>query len=102
MQAFTRPTCCICPFCLGLRSCWPLVGLIRINPLRLKGLDNHRLFIIGWFLVTFALIYLPVDYQIHLLNGWQVPMAILAVTAVFEVLVPWAMKTSRGLAVAEA
>ena len=52
-------------------------------------MDNNRLFVLGWFLVTFVLIYLPVDYQIHLLNGWQVPMAILATTGLFDYVLPW-------------
>jgi uncharacterized membrane protein len=35
-----------------------------------------------------VLIYLPVDYQIHLLNGWQVPIAILATRGLVRDVVP--------------
>jgi hypothetical protein len=63
--------------------------VFRINPFSLKPMNDNRLFILGWFLVTFLLVYLPVDYQIHLLNGWQVPMAILATTGLFDYIIPW-------------
>ena len=36
-----------------------------------------------------SIIYLPVDFQVHLLNGWQVPIALLAVTGVFRDVLPW-------------
>ena len=51
---------------------------VKANPLRLRGLDNKELFLRGWFLANLVLIYVPVDFQIHMLNGWQVPIAILA------------------------
>jgi hypothetical protein len=41
--------------------------------------ENKWLFALGWFFVQFPLVYLPVDFQIHMLNGWQVPIALLAV-----------------------
>lgn len=50
---------------------------------------NSDLFIKSWFLISFVLIYLPVDFQIHMLNGWQVPIAILATTALYDYLAPW-------------
>lgn len=65
-----------------------LYTLVRDNPLRLQRYDNRQLFVLGWFVVTFGLIYLPVDYQIHLLNGWQVPMAILAAGGFYRYLLP--------------
>lgn len=49
----------------------------------LRALDDRALFLRAWFLGNFAVIYLPVDWQIHLLNGWQVPLGILATQAVF-------------------
>lgn len=42
----------------------------------------------SWFLASFVLIYLPTDYQIHMLNGWQIPMSILAVRWIVEYAVP--------------
>ncbi len=53
---------------------------------------NNDLFIKAWFLVSFVLIYLPVDFQIHMLNGWQVPIAILAAIGIFDHIAPWISK----------
>ena len=76
------------PILFGFTFLLAIYSVIRINPFRLKLMDNNRLFILGWFLVTFLLIYLPVDYQIHLLNGWQVPMAILATIGLYDFVLP--------------
>ena len=50
---------------------------------------NNSLFVKAWFLISFGLIYLPVDFQIHMLNGWQMPIAILATVALCNVIAPW-------------
>jgi hypothetical protein len=84
------------PILFGFTYLLAIYTVIRINPLRLKPMDNNRLFILGWFLVTFVMIYLPVDYQIHLLNGWQVPMAFLATIGLFDYILPW-IKSLLGL-----
>jgi hypothetical protein len=52
-------------------------------------LTDPDLLILGWFAISFALIYLPADYQIHMLNGWQVPMAILATRLLTGHIMPW-------------
>jgi hypothetical protein len=72
-----------------------LATVVRMNPVRLRKLDNASLFLVAWFLVTFVLIYLPVNYQIHLLNGWQVPIAILAVRGLYTYGRPLAAHTAR-------
>jgi hypothetical protein len=56
--------------------------------------SDNDLFLKGWFLVSFVLIYLPVDFQIHMLNGWQVPIAILATRAVFDYIAPFIRRHS--------
>lgn len=76
------------PVLLGLPFLLALFTVIRQNPLRLRGVSNNDLFVRGWFWISFVLIYLPVDYQIHMLNGWQVPIAILATQGVFAYVVP--------------
>lgn len=48
----------------------------RVRPERLE-------FIKVWFVVGCFLIYIPTDFQIKMLNGWQVPVFLLAVAAVF-------------------
>jgi hypothetical protein len=54
--------------------------------------SSVNLFVKGWFLISFVLIYMPTDYQIHMLNGWQVPIAILATQALFGYIVPFLAK----------
>ena len=76
------------PILLGLPFLLALYTAIHQNPLRLRGVSNNDLFVRGWFWISFVLVYLPVDYQIHMLNGWQVPIAILATQGIFEYLVP--------------
>lgn len=51
---------------------------------RLTTFSDARLLVLVWFLVSFVLIYLPTDYQIHMLNGWQIPMSILAARWIVE------------------
>ena len=58
--------------------------------------DNKWLFALSWFVISFALIYLPVDFQIHMLNGWQVPIALLAVYGLFNIIGP-ALAKRRAL-----
>jgi hypothetical protein len=41
-----------------------------------------------WFLVNLPLAYIPTDFQIHMLSGWQVPIGILAAEGVFKHLLP--------------
>jgi hypothetical protein len=62
---------------------------VRKNPFRIGKKSDRDLFLMGWFLVTFPLVYLPVDFQIHLLNGWQVPIAILAAQGLFVYVSPF-------------
>ena len=66
------------PVLLGIAFVLAVFTVLREAPRGLRGLTDRDLFCRSWFLVTFLLVYLPVDYQIHLLNGWQVPIAILA------------------------
>jgi hypothetical protein len=62
---------------------------VRQNPLRLRGLDDNQLFLKAWFFFNFLLIYIPTDYQIHMLNGWQIPIAILATQGLFYYVIPF-------------
>lgn len=83
------------PILLGLPFLLALYTALRQNPLRLQGVNNNELFVRGWFWISFVLVYLPVDYQIHMLNGWQVPIAILATQGIFGYLAP--ALAQRGL-----
>lgn len=65
-----------------------IVGLFRLRPHHLSQLDNKTLFLVAWFVANFFLLYIPTDFQVHMLNGWQVPMGILATLALYEWLTP--------------
>lgn len=41
--------------------------------------SNETLFLWSWFLVGFALLYIPTDFQIHMLTAWQVPVGLIGV-----------------------
>lgn len=64
--------------------------LLKDKPFRLAELDDKNLFIRSWFIANFLLIYIPTDYQIHMLNGWQIPIAFLATQGFFQYVLPWA------------
>ncbi|MEZ4640048.1 MAG: hypothetical protein R2856_34670 [Caldilineaceae bacterium] len=80
------------PVLLGFTFLLALFTLLRENPLRLQQWDNNALFLRAWFWANFALIYIPTDYQIHMLNGWQIPIAILAVEGLFRYVLPAARR----------
>ncbi len=54
----------------------------------LSSQDDKTLFVTAWFVFNFVLIYLPTNYQIKMLNGWQVPIAILATQGLFKYVLP--------------
>ena len=74
---------------LGPAFLLALFALIRSKPWNLRQQANNNVFLTGWFLSYFVLIYLPVDFQVHLLNGWQMPIGLLATTAVYRDIIPW-------------
>jgi hypothetical protein len=76
------------PILLGFAFILALIMAIRYNPIRSASKSDQDLFISGWFWVSFVIVYLPVDYQIHLLNGWQIPIAIFATKGLFEWIIP--------------
>jgi hypothetical protein len=64
--------------------------LTRRNPAALDGLN---LFLWVWFMVGWALTYIPTDFQIHMISSWQVPIALLAVLGFNQYILPF---LSRG------
>jgi len=89
------PNPLLLPILLGPTFLLALFTLLKSNLFRLQGLDDKALFLKTWFLANFLLIYIPTDYQIHMLNGWQVPMAILATQGLFNYIVPFAQQRAR-------
>ena len=53
------------------------------------ALNKRELFLRTWFVVNFFVVYVPLSYQIHYLNGWQVPIAILATMGFYRRVIPW-------------
>ena len=76
------------PVLLGIPFVLALICELRARPWRLQGQDDHTLFLRGWFWISFVLVYLPVDYQIHMLNGWQIPIAFIATYGLYDWLAP--------------
>jgi hypothetical protein len=54
--------------------------------------DDTHLFILAWFLSHFVLIYIPLNFQIHLLSGWQVVTGVLATIGLYTRVLPWLQK----------
>jgi hypothetical protein len=50
---------------------------------------SRELFLKTWFVVNFFVVYIPLSYQIHYLNGWQVPISILATISFYRRVIPW-------------
>ncbi len=57
-----------------------------------------RTFLLVWFFGGWALTYIPTDFQIHMINSWQVPVILLGVEFWFESLWPLAAKSRQALA----
>ncbi|HEB65141.1 MAG TPA: hypothetical protein ENJ02_06340 [Chloroflexi bacterium] len=64
-----------------------------------------RTFLLAWFFGGWALTYVPTDFQIHMINSWQVPVVLLGVDFWFEKVHPrlaqrWQALASPALAAA--
>lgn len=59
--------------------------------------DDLQLFLVTWFLAHVVLVYLPVNFQIHLLTGWQVVGGALATVALHQRVIPWLAKRFSGV-----
>jgi hypothetical protein len=84
------------PILLGPAFLLAVFTFVADNPFRLRGLSDDGLFLKTWFLANFFLIYIPTDYQIHMLNGWQVPIAILATQGLFRYVLPFVEGLGAG------
>jgi hypothetical protein len=50
--------------------------------------QDAELFVSIWFVSGFFLNYVPTDFQIHMLNSWQVPVGLLATWGLYRYLLP--------------
>ena len=53
-----------------------------------QSVTKKELFIGVWFIAGLALTYVPTDFQIHMINSWQVPVGLLATTGLFDYMLP--------------
>ena len=59
--------------------------------------SEEDLFVMGWFLGGALLNYVPTDFQIHMLNSWQIPMMLLATKGLYDFIAPAIVKWGSGL-----
>jgi hypothetical protein len=62
-----------------------------------KRWSEENLFIMGWFLAGAVLNYIPTDFQIHMLNSWQVPMMLLVTKGVYAFIAPVLAEWKLGI-----
>ena len=69
----------------------PLIALLclRDRSTAWQKAQPRELLLRCWLVIGFFLLYIPTDFQIKMLGGWQIPVAILAVRAVLEEIVPF-------------
>ncbi len=79
------------PFHLAILMGLPLVVALLTfkGVLPLGSLNSRQLFIRGWFMAGLMLVFLPLKFQIMLLNSLQIPIAILAVEGLLDHIAPW-------------
>lgn len=51
--------------------------------------DDTHLFLMAWFLAHFILVYIPLNFQIHLLSGWQIVTGVMAAIGLYTRVLPW-------------
>lgn len=71
---------------LGIPFVLAIIGYNGFFPLAQRG--ALQLLIRAWLLVNIVLLYIPADFQIHMLSGIQIPIGILASEALLDRFVP--------------
>ncbi len=86
------------PFILAIVTVVLLVRDARRHRTDSAGplLADAELFVGVWFVAGWALTYVPTDFQIHMLNSWQVPIGLLATVGLFRYVRP-ALEQRRGV-----
>lgn len=74
-----------------------LLALLHFRPRALQSRSDAEVLVAVWFVLHFVLAYLPVKFQIHLLLGWQMPIAVLAAAAIATRIVPWFQQRHSAL-----
>lgn len=75
--------------------CWGLFAILRSMPGSVGGIhsvlasaDTTDLLLWSWLIIGFFLLYVPTDFQIHMLNSWQIPVALIAARTLYRRLLP--------------
>ncbi|RIK42915.1 MAG: hypothetical protein DCC58_10345 [Chloroflexi bacterium] len=55
-----------------------LLALPRLRPSEWRSATTAGQFVRCWMVAGFSLLYIPTDYQVKMLTGWQVPVCLLA------------------------
>ena len=78
------------PLILAIVTFVTLVGESKSGDGGGQGLPTGQgyLFIQVWFVAGWVLAYVPTDFQIHMLNSWQVPIGLLATIGLYRTIVP--------------
>jgi hypothetical protein len=76
---------------LGLTAIVAAITFRGFVPLREQKIED--LFVRVWMCVNLLIIYLPLNFQINLLSGIQVPLAILATRVLYGHIKPWLTET---------
>lgn len=66
------------PYLIILLGIPLLLALPRLRPAEWRSADTAQLFVRVWAVLGFMLLYIPTDYQIKMLTGYQVPLCVLA------------------------
>jgi len=72
-----------------------LVNVIRHRSKEVRD-DPLKLFLLVWFFFGWLLTYIPTDFQIHMINSWQIPVFIMAGIGFFRWGIPWLQKRVPG------
>lgn len=62
----------------------------------LRDRMDSRLLIKSWFVIVPLLVYLPLHFQIMLLTGYNLPIAVLATVGLFDHVLPWLRARASG------
>jgi hypothetical protein len=81
------------PILMGFAWLLAIWGIDFRTPWRER--DDIHLLVLAWFLAHFVVVYLPLNFQIHLLSGWQVVGGVLATVAIYKRVVPLLQRLPR-------
>jgi hypothetical protein len=61
-----------------------LLAMAQLRPKAWRGLSTPQLFVRVWLVAGFVLLYIPTDFQVKMLTGYQIPVCILAIETLAE------------------